>query len=193
MPAVLPRSAAPQTSASLHSVHPTEPPALAINSEPCAVSASLWTQQLAAGRQALFLTVCSPSAAPSCPAAAPPFTAPVLGGLIHCRPRSFLTAVLFNTLFFFTSSFLHFQLHTHTHPLFSHTAGLGSLSVFLLLSSPVKLSICLCLYQLLLHYFNLSFLSPPSSPPPPAILPPVYHAGSLDELSFSLFFFSPLS
>lgn len=49
-----------EKSTSLHSIHPIELPALAINSEPCAVTAGLWTQQLAAGRQALFHRACPP-------------------------------------------------------------------------------------------------------------------------------------
>ncbi|KAM7414133.1 hypothetical protein PAMA_019109 [Pampus argenteus] len=49
-----------EKSTSLHSIHPIELPALVINSEPCAVTAGLWTQQLAAGRQALFHRICPP-------------------------------------------------------------------------------------------------------------------------------------
>lgn len=58
--AAVQRFSTSEKSPSLHSIHPIEPPAPAINSEPCAVTEGLWTQQLAAGRQALFHTIRPP-------------------------------------------------------------------------------------------------------------------------------------
>jgi len=100
-----------EKSTSLHSIHPIELPALAINSGPCAVTAGLWTQQLAAGRQALFLRVCPPISCTqlSSSSAAIQSTAAAAGerGLFHRRPRR--CRVPLQRTFFFTSSFLSFQ------------------------------------------------------------------------------------
>lgn len=169
-----------EKSPSLHSIHPIELPALVINSEPCAVTAGLWTQQLAAGRQALFHRVCPliscTQLSSSSPAIQSAAAAAGEGGLFHCCHwpccRESPSPYFLFHLFLPTVSAL------QTHPLSSHAAGLicrsrmAFLSFFL--SQTVHLSLPLLTFSLL---FPSCFLSPTHSPP-------VCHAGSLDELSF---------
>lgn len=73
---------------------PIELPALVINSEPCAVTAGLCTQQLAAGRQALFHRLCPPISCTQLSSGSPTIQSTAAaageGGLFHCChwPRS---------------------------------------------------------------------------------------------------------
>lgn len=146
-----------EKSPSLHSIHPIELPALVINSEPCAVTAGLWTQQLAAGRQALFHRGCPLISCTQLSSSSPAIQSTAAaaageGGLFHCCHWPCCPGVPF-TIFSF-SLIPSYSLNS------AHTSALeprsrphlsvrgGSLVPFALscLSSRVKLSICLCLY-----------------------------------------------
>lgn len=177
-----------EKSTSLHSIHPIELPALVINSEPCAVTAGLWTQQLAAGRQALFHRICPPISctqlSSSSPAIQSTTAAAGEGGLFHCcHHRCCLESPSPYFLFdFFLPKFSTVQ----THPPLSCAAGLICLS---------GLAFCLS--------FAFFFFLPKSKYPSVSAFPnfystisiflslfPIYtavfHAGYLDELfSFS--------
>lgn len=116
--AAVQRTFTSEKSTSLHSIHPIELPALVINSESCAVTVGLWTQQLPAGRQALFHRghppiSCTQLSSSSSPAVQS--TTAAEGGSFHCchRPRR---PDSFHHTFFFTSSFLNSQLYTNIRP-----------------------------------------------------------------------------
>lgn len=140
---------------------PIELPALVINSEPCAVTAGLWTQQLAAGRQALVHRLCSPISCTQLSSSSPSIqSTTAAAGERGLFQRHCWLECLHHT-FFFTSSFLNFQPYRHIRPL-SCTAGLICLSgLAFCLSFSFFPSQIVHLSQLLLHYSHLAFSHPP--------------------------------